>query len=380
MNLKEKRAAAIKSAQDIVERVKAESRDLTAAENTQIEGFIAEAKGFDSQIAKATDPNGFLKQLERLVPQDDETANADGNRRLSLSGKGGIALARKAAAAMSGGDGTLGVKAALAPSGAAIIGQEFIPDPVALGQPATGLLDLLPVITHLQPEFAYLRQATRANAAAVVAEGALKPTSTYGLTRIEDTLDVVAHLSEPIPQYWLSDNASLAQFLQSELSYGLRLAVEALVLSTIDATSGLQTQAYLPGDLLATLRTAVTKVETLGYAPSAFVLRPEDWQTIELTQDANDRYQFSSGPVDRASQRVWGVPVALSTAPAVKSGYLLTAGSVALDTDTQGVKLEWSSAVGDDWQRNQTRARLEGRYAAGARQPMGLVKIATAAA
>ena len=34
---------------------------------------------------------------------------------------------------------------ALAPSDAAVVGQEFQADPVALGQVATGLLDVLPV-------------------------------------------------------------------------------------------------------------------------------------------------------------------------------------------------------------------------------------------
>ena len=42
---------------------------------------------------------------------------------------------------------------ALAPSGAAVVGQEFKPDPVALGQPALSLLDVIPVVTHSSREF-----------------------------------------------------------------------------------------------------------------------------------------------------------------------------------------------------------------------------------
>ena len=41
----------------------------------------------------------------------------------------------------------------LAPSGAAVVGQEMKPDPVALGQPALSLLDVIPVIPHAQTEF-----------------------------------------------------------------------------------------------------------------------------------------------------------------------------------------------------------------------------------
>jgi hypothetical protein len=99
---------------------------------------------------------------------------------------------------------------ALAPSGASIVGQEFVRDPVALGQVAQSLLDVLPTTTHSSPEYAYLRQTVRTNNAAVVAEGATKPTSFYSVVRVEDKLVVVAHLSEGIPRYWLLDNSLYA--------------------------------------------------------------------------------------------------------------------------------------------------------------------------
>ena len=57
---------------------------------------------------------------------------------------------------------------ALAPSGATIVGQEFVRDPVALGQVAQSLLNVLPTKQHTSAEYAYLAQTTRTNAAAVV--------------------------------------------------------------------------------------------------------------------------------------------------------------------------------------------------------------------
>ena len=85
---------------------------------------------------------------------------------------------------------------ALAPSGAAVVGQEMKPDPVALGQPALSLLDVIPVLPHAQTEFAYMRQTVRTNNAAVVAEGAVKPTSVYTVNKVPNSLVVIAHLSE----------------------------------------------------------------------------------------------------------------------------------------------------------------------------------------
>ena len=64
---------------------------------------------------------------------------------------------------------------ALAPADAAVVGQEFQADPVALGQVAIGLLDVLPVMRHATAEYAYLRQSVRTNNAAVVAVRYLAP-------------------------------------------------------------------------------------------------------------------------------------------------------------------------------------------------------------
>ena len=96
-----------------------------------------------------------------------------------------------------------------------VVGQEFVRDPVALGQVATGLLNVLPTKQHTSAEYAYLAQTTRTNAAAVVAEGAGKPTSVYSVTRVEQSLVVVAHLSEGIPRFWLLDNSALETFVES---------------------------------------------------------------------------------------------------------------------------------------------------------------------
>ena len=127
---------------------------------------------------------------------------------------------------------------ALAPTGAAVVGQEFRPDPVALGQPALSLLDVVPVVQHATPEFAYLRQTVRTNNAAVVAEGATKPTSVYSVNRVEQSLVVVAHLSEGIPRYWLLDSSALEQFVASELGTAYRWPSRARCSGTSTAPGG----------------------------------------------------------------------------------------------------------------------------------------------
>jgi hypothetical protein len=122
----------------------------------------------------------------------------------------------------------------------------------------------LPVKVHGRPEFAYLRQTVRTNNAAVVAEGAVKPTSVYSLTRSEDKLDVVAHRSEDVPRYWFTDNGTLERFVPDELLYGLQAAVEAMATVDIAGTSAIQIQVYATSPLV-TLRKSLTKLEKQGY-------------------------------------------------------------------------------------------------------------------
>ena len=188
------------------------------------------------------------------------------------------------------------------------VGQEFKPDPVALGKPATALLDVLPVVGHSSPEFSYLRQTTRQNLAAVVAEGATKPTSQYSVTRIEASLVVVAHLSEAVPRFWLLDNVSLDRFVEAELEYGLGLAVETKVLADINGTSGIQTQAYTTS-VLATIRKALTKLEVAGYSPASIVLHPTDFEGVELALSTVTAIEHLSLPFDAASRRLFGTPI-----------------------------------------------------------------------
>ena len=107
----------------------------------------------------------FAKELSDNVigglSHDDLSSSGSGSksRRLSLQGHGRQGRHQDARP-----DGTK----ALAPSGAAVVGQEFVQDPVALGQVGAVALDVLPTKQHTSAEYAYLAQTTRTNNAAVV--------------------------------------------------------------------------------------------------------------------------------------------------------------------------------------------------------------------
>jgi Phage capsid family len=161
------------------------------------------------------------------------------------------------------------------------------------------------------------------------------------------TLAVVAHLSEGIPRYWLLDSVALQQFVDNELTFGLQLAVEAKVLTDVNATSGIRTQAYATS-VLATLRKGLTKLETAGYAAGAIVLHPTDWEGVKLALSSTNAIEHLSLPHDPASRRLFGVSIVATMSEAAGVGHVLAVDAVVVDTDTQDVGVQWSEASNSD--------------------------------
>jgi hypothetical protein len=359
-------------AREICEVAKELDRDLTTAEAEQVQKHIDAAETATKAIAEGQRSAALLAQLDVMAktaaPDSGAPAGDEDGRRLAFT-KG---MAAKAVTKILG-DGSMGTKA-VAPSGAATVDQEFTPDPVALGQPAQSLLSVLPVKLHGSPQFSYLRQSVRTNNAAIVAEGAVKPTSVYSVTKIDDQLDVIAHLSEALPRYWIVDNASLQEWLTNELHYGLMVKVEAMALATIAGTSGIQTNAYATSQLV-TLRKSLTKLEANGYDPAAFVLHPFDWEAVELQVSSTNAIEHMGIPYDPVSRRLYGVPVVVTNAATEGTSHTLAQGAAAVDTDGQGVQVQWSeTSNSDDWSKNLIRARCEGRFAASVFRPLGVVQ------
>jgi len=201
----------------------------------------------------------------------------------------------------------------------------------------------------------------------------VKPTSTYSVVRVTDQLDVLAHISEALPRMWVADSPALQQFLTNELTYGLALAVEAMAISDIAATSGIQTQAFSTS-VLQTLRKSVTKLESNGYPPATFVLHPNDWEAIELALLSTSAVEFQGLPFDAQRRTLWGLAVTVTNAATAGTAHTLASGAVGLNTDSQGVQIAWSeTSNADDWSKNLIRARCEGRYATSVFQPLGVV-------
>jgi HK97 family phage major capsid protein len=375
MNMKVKRAAAIKAAQEIIAGAKAAGRDLTAAERATLEQKRAEVEDLTARIERADADAELMKQFEGTW-----TEGAPGMTS-ALSFKG---VARRVVQGTDS-DGPRNIKSLLA-AGSQTVETEDVGLTVIKERPPTSFMESIPQ-RKVAEHFSYLRQTTRTNNAAPVGVGGLKPTSVFTLTRIEDRLKVVAHLSEAIPEYWLSDAAALEQFVNGEMVTGLAEAVAAQAISGdgtgenlqgFAAASGIQTVAFTT-DAIGTVRRGIGALETLGLAPALIVMNPTDWLAMELTRTdgATGGYllngQQGGAPLDRVRRQLWSVPVALSTGVTAGTAYVISEDSLVLFHDGQ-VSVKWG-VIGDDFGRNQVRCRAEGRFQMGVTRPIGIVQV-----
>lgn len=363
-------------AKAIVETATELERDLTGDEADQVQKHLDEAQRIEQTVAAHRKSASLLAQLDSMAastttfkdgePVSTSTAAPD-SRRLTFKGVSG-ALATK----MLGNDGYS--TKALAPSGSAIVAQEFEPSPVELGRPANTLLSVMPVKQHTSPEFSYLRQSVRENLAAVVPEGQLKPTSNYELVQVQDSLDVYAHLSSPAPKFWFTDSVALQQFLGAELQFGLQNAIEAGALATINAAPGLMLQTYATSPLVV-LRKSLTTITVQGYEPAFLLVNPATWEEIELALTTSNSIEHQGLPYDASARKLFGVSVVVSNAQAVGVSHAVGQGALALDVDGRGVQLDWSENAGPEtFARNEIVARCEMRAATSIYRPGAIVK------
>lgn len=381
------RTRLLSESEQIINRAKSADRAMTVDERSTVKANIE-----------------TIKQLDIKAQIDDD---ADLRRRLANAlregptvGQIGRFTAKSSASALADKMTAHNTKA-LAPSGAEVapLGLSEL-TPLTLSRPATSLLAAVPaqVLTD-PPTFAYLRQTSRVNNAAAVASGDLKPTSTYGLARVEDRLRVIAHVSEGIDRFWLEDSAELRTFVQDELAYGLDVAVEQQVLNGdglgennrgILQTTGILSQAFST-DPLETLRKSLTLLQLNGAESPTAVLHPSDWETIALLRTTTNAFIASDAqaqsvnggnvapPTGAQALISWGVPVVLSVAVPVGTGVMFDP-STAVTLYTDGTtRVEWDTQS-DDFVRNKITARCEGRFGVAVKRPNRIVNVDLTAA
>lgn len=264
-----------------------------------------------------------------------------------------------------------------------------LPQVVAMDRPKR-VIDLL-VDRAESPSnvFEFWQQTTRTNNAAMVADFATKPTSTFTVTPVEDRLRVLAHLSEAIPNRLWTDYDELRTFLLSELYEGLLDALEQQVLNGDGTGENFEGILHASGttavafdtDAVTTLRGALSTFETAGVQPTGWVLNPADAASLDLLREGGTPNQFVlAGGFENGlanSANVFGdVPRLVS--PRVPAGTALLADWTKVRLFTRGGVMTMLDPF-SGFSANTTRLRSEMRIGMGLLRPSAFAVIALSA-
>ncbi|RDV46662.1 phage major capsid protein [Leifsonia sp. ku-ls] len=352
----------------IVAETKATGRNLSEAEAAQMEqdaARIVELKGIISRGEAAAARVAPFAEPRDVDGFDAHEAGAKGY----LTASGLKAAVRKSAEP--------GIKALVA-GGSTVTPTTLSPSALQLGSfDSLGLLSLIPIKVRETAKYSYVRQSVRTNNAAVVAPGATKPTSVFTVASVDNALAVYAHLSEYVDKFLLEDNDDLVRFLEAELRDGVYRKVTADAIATIAGTSGVQTvvtsAGYTPAKGADAVYDAASKVSQLGFSPDLVILPVSVYDGIRTSKNTAGDYLGGNPFEGGARQGLWGFPTLVSPDIAAGTALVLSTDAVGISTDRQGVVTAWDAATGFD--KNQLRARTEGRFATDVFQPAAVAKV-----
>lgn len=400
MNLKEQLAALQKAAAGIVAKAKAESRDLTADEITDLESKSSEAVQLKERIELAEKSAALVKEFGAVAPEKaDEPADS----------KGALTLGDHFAKSV-GEDGLRRLKS----SGGRVEAPEFVKastDPNTVGSSFAAVVtdvDQTIVRTYRRPTVADLFGTGSINGTAVtyyvegavegsfttVAEGGQKPQIhvvnptpvTDKLTKIAAWWDTSDEMVEDLP-FMVSEINNRGQYL-------LSLQEEAQLLSG-DGTgtnltgllvrSGIQTeaQAVSADNAQDTIFRALTKVQTAtGLVADGIIINPVDYQALRLSKDANGQYfggGFFSGEYGNGGVTIqpplWGYTTIVSAAVAAKTVVVGAFKAATTVYRKGGIRVESTNSDASKFTKDIITTRIEERLALAVRIPSAVVKV-----
>lgn len=269
---------------------------------------------------------------------------------------------------------------------------QYLPGVVDIRFRQLVVADLFPQGTTNSPLIRYLVETAVTNAAAAVAEGALKPESALAFDKVDEVLHKIATFL-PVSDEMLEDYAQIQSYIDSRLMLFVKQAEEAQLLSgdgtganmvgllnrpglapTIPkggaaATPPVGTSAASDNSMDAIYRQITAIRVTSFLEPDAIVADPTGWQTILLSKNSQGVY-YANGPfADAQNPALWGKRVVVT--PAMAAGTALV-GAFAQGGQIfrkGGLTVEASNSHNDFFQRNLTAIRAEERAALAVYRP-----------
>lgn len=400
MNLKAMRAAALKAAQDIVAKAKAEDRDLTAEEITEVEAKTAEVKGIDEKIAVQAKSDALIEAIGGMAPNEK---HENGDVAAKSLGEHFVKHAGKRLAQLKSGRGTIAapefVKAATdtqvteGPNGPVGVLLTQVDRTVVQEYRRPTITDLFGQGTTDSQAITYFVEAAREGNFATVAEAGTYAQLHYGNpTARTDAVSKIGGFIK-LSDEMIDDLSFLVSEINGRLLYDLSLIEEGQVLSGNGTgqnlqgllnRSGIQTEAAATkADLAEAIFRAKTKVvNATGLTADALVINPVDYQELRLSKDDNGQYygggfftgQYGSG-ASLAMPDVWDLRTVVTPAVAVGKPVVGAFNTAATVYHKGGVRVESTNTNDDDFTNGLVTIRADKRLALAVRKPAAFVKL-----
>jgi hypothetical protein len=238
--------------------------------------------------------------------------------------------------------------------------------------------------------FEYYKQVPpRVNNAEPVPDLGTKPTSTLTVQAVTDRCRVIAHLSDymPIRVYW--NFPTVTAWLYDQLFQCVLDAIEQQVISGNGSGENMlgilnvagTTDIAFETDVPTTLRSAVSAMQNLGETPSAWVMNPQDAQSVDLTRWGagggflSGGYEHDTGNGFGTSANIFGPDsIARVVTPHVPAGTALLADwSQLLLVFQQYMRLDSDTYSGFD--KNSIRFRAESFVGIGILRPQAFAVV-----
>jgi len=190
------------------------------------------------------------------------------------------------------------------------------------------VVDAIPMLPTALDNIRYMEETTFTNNAVETAEQTATTASdaigeaALALTERNNPVEWLP-VFIPVTMQQMEDVAGIEAYVTQRLQYMLRARLDLQVIQGNGSTpnirgtnnvSGINTQAKGSDATPDAIYKGLDLVRTVGFAePSVIFVHPTDWQAIRLLRTSDGIYIFGS-PLDSGPERIWGVPVVMSTA------------------------------------------------------------------
>lgn len=197
--------------------------------------------------------------------------------------------------------------------------------PAAYQSPS--VIDLIPTVPTSEAAYVFMRQSTRTNNAAEVAEsvnGDLKSLaeSAYAWEQITETVRRIGHFV-PVTDEQMEDAAGLESVIRNDMITGLRQRLSSQIMNgngSAPNLAGFLDDAHTPTDVNGSglffadiVDKLIEAVRVNGYTePTAVICHPSDWHAYRRSTTTDGVY-LAGRPSENIAPVIWGLPVVLTT-------------------------------------------------------------------